>query len=63
MANHQVDLHSPQTGIKVLWWRSVGHSHTAFVMESLVDELAHAAGQDPLDYRRKLLKDEQPPAE
>lgn len=58
VANHQVDLHSPQTGIKVLWWRSVGHSHTAFVMESLVDELAHAAGQDPLDYRRKLLKDE-----
>ena len=27
-----------------LWWRSVGHSHTAFVMESLIDELAHAAG-------------------
>ena len=56
--SHRIELHSPQTGIKVLWWRSVGHSHTAFVMESLVDELASAAGQDPLDYRRKLLKDE-----
>ena len=26
--NHQVELHSPQTGIPVLWWRSVGHTHT-----------------------------------
>ena len=33
--------------VPVLWWRSVGHSHTAFVMESLIDELAHAAGKDP----------------
>jgi isoquinoline 1-oxidoreductase beta subunit len=55
--NHHFSLHSPKTGIPVLWWRSVGHSHTAFVMESLVDEMAHAAGKDPLDYRRQLLKD------
>lgn len=54
---HRVDLHSPKTGIPVLWWRSVGHSYNGFVMESLVDELAHAAGQDPLAYRRTLLKD------
>jgi isoquinoline 1-oxidoreductase beta subunit len=54
--NSLVDLHSPKTPIPVLWWRSVGNSHTAFVMESFVDELAHAAGQDPLEYRRKLLK-------
>lgn len=57
LAHHRVDLHSPRTGIPVLWWRSVGHSQNAFVMESLVDELAHAAGRDPLDYRRTLLKD------
>ncbi len=55
--NHLVDLHSPRTVIPVLWWRSVGHTHTAFVMETFVDELARAAGQDPLAYRRKLLKD------
>lgn len=55
--NHRVDLHSPKPGIPVLWWRSVGHSHTAFVMESLIDELAHAAGKDPVEYRRALLKD------
>ncbi|WP_347905860.1 xanthine dehydrogenase family protein molybdopterin-binding subunit [Pseudomonas purpurea] len=57
LADHQVDLHSPRTGINVLWLRSVGHSHTAFVMESLIDELAAAAGQDPVAYRRVLLKD------
>ncbi len=56
-ANHQVHLHSVQSDIPVLWWRSVGHSHSGFVMESLIDELAHAAKQDPLVYRRQLLKD------
>ncbi len=57
IADHRVDLHSPTSGVPVLWWRSVGHSHTGFAMESLVDELAHAAGQDPVEYRRALLKD------
>lgn len=55
--NYQVSLHTAKTGIPVLWWRSVGHSHTAFVMESLIDELAHTAKKDPLEYRRALLKD------
>lgn len=53
--DYRVGLHSPRTGIPVLWWRSVGHTHTAFVMESLIDELAHAAGEDPVAYRRTLL--------
>jgi len=52
---HRVDLHSPTSPVTVLWWRSVGHSHTAFVVESFVDECAHAAKQDPLAYRRALL--------
>ena len=55
LPDHRVGLHSPKPGIPVLWWRSVGHSHTAFAMESLVDELAHAAGKDPVEYRRGLL--------
>jgi len=53
--DHRIELHSPRTGIPVLWWRSVGHSYNAFVMESMIDELAAAAGRDPVEYRRKLL--------
>jgi isoquinoline 1-oxidoreductase subunit beta len=41
--------------VPVLWWRSVGNSHTAFAVESFVDELAHAAKRDPLEFRRTLL--------
>jgi isoquinoline 1-oxidoreductase beta subunit len=53
-----VDLHSPRTGIPVLWWRSVGHSHTAFVVETFIDELAHEAGKDSVEFRRGLLSRE-----
>jgi isoquinoline 1-oxidoreductase beta subunit len=53
--NIAVDLHSPRVGVPVLWWRSVGHSHTAFVVESFLDEAAHAAGRDPFELRRALL--------
>ncbi|MCW1886291.1 xanthine dehydrogenase family protein molybdopterin-binding subunit [Luteolibacter flavescens] len=55
--NHRVDLHSPRPGIPVLWWRSVGHSHTGYAMECLIDEAANAAGKDPVNYRRMMLKD------
>ena len=44
----------PDIGVPVLWWRSVGATHTAFVMEHTVDQLAKAAGKDPVDYRRAL---------
>lgn len=53
--NFLVDYHMAPAGVPVLWWRSVGHSYTAFVKEGFIDELAHAAGQDPYTYRRKLL--------
>ena len=45
---------TPDSAVPVLWWRSVGATHTAFVMEHTVDQLARAAGKDPVDYRRGL---------
>jgi isoquinoline 1-oxidoreductase subunit beta len=56
--NFHVSAHHPTVNVPVLWWRSVGHTHTAFVMETLIDELATRAGMDPIAYRRKLLKPE-----
>jgi isoquinoline 1-oxidoreductase beta subunit len=53
--NMDVQLHTVNAGVPVLWWRSVGHSHTAFVMESMVDDLAKQAGKDPVAFRRELL--------
>jgi isoquinoline 1-oxidoreductase beta subunit len=54
--HHFVGLHSPKSPVPVLWWRSVGHTHTAYVMETMVDELSAAAGKSPAAYRRALLK-------
>src|SRR5262249_41540759 len=54
--NFQLSAHQPAPNVPVLWWRSVGHTHTAFVMETLIDELAALAKADPIAYRRKLLK-------
>jgi isoquinoline 1-oxidoreductase beta subunit len=54
--NLHVSAHHPTVNVPVLWWRSVGHAYSAFVMETLVDELATRAGADPIVYRRKLLK-------
>jgi isoquinoline 1-oxidoreductase beta subunit len=54
--NMHVSVHHPKVNVPVLWWRSVGHTHNAFVMETLIDELALRAKMDPIAYRRKLLK-------
>jgi isoquinoline 1-oxidoreductase subunit beta len=53
--NLGVELHTTEVGVPVLWWRSVGSTHTAFSTETFLDELAHAAGRDPVDFRRTLL--------
>ena len=53
-----VSVHHPKVNVPVLWWRSVGHTHSAFVMETLIEELATRAKIDPIAYRRKLLTPE-----
>jgi isoquinoline 1-oxidoreductase beta subunit len=54
--NFHVSAHHPTPNVPPLWWRSVGHTHNAYVMETLIDELASRAKTDPIAYRRKLLK-------
>ncbi|MFN6560862.1 MAG: molybdopterin cofactor-binding domain-containing protein [Nostoc sp. ChiSLP01] len=56
--NQLVDHHPVDNGVPVLWWRSVGHSFTAFVVESFLDELAAAASRDPLEFRLAMLDDQ-----
>jgi isoquinoline 1-oxidoreductase subunit beta len=53
--NFHVSAHHPVVNVPVLWWRSVGHTHNAFVVETLIDELAMRAKADPITYRLNLL--------
>lgn len=53
-------VHHPQVNVPVLWWRSVGSTHTAYAMETLIDEVARASSQDPVAYRMKLMGDKHP---
>jgi isoquinoline 1-oxidoreductase beta subunit len=54
--NYLVDYATRMTHVPVGFWRCVNHSQNCFFKESFVDELAHAAGQDPYQYRRKMLR-------
>ncbi|MEK1850615.1 MAG: molybdopterin cofactor-binding domain-containing protein, partial [Phyllobacterium sp.] len=56
----RVTVHHPKVNVPVLWWRSVGSTHTAFVMETLLDEIARATDQDPVAYRMQLFGDNHP---
>ncbi len=53
--NLRVELHTTNIGVPIQWWRSVGSSHTGYVTECFLDELAHATGKDPFELRRGLL--------
>ena len=56
----RLTVHHPKVNVPVLWWRSVGSTHTAFVMETLLDEIARATKQDPVAYRMRLFGDKHP---
>jgi len=56
----RLTVHHPNLKLPVLWWRSVGSTHTAFVMETLLDDIARATKQDPVAYRMALLGDQHP---
>ncbi|TFF19077.1 xanthine dehydrogenase family protein molybdopterin-binding subunit [Jiella endophytica] len=55
--NLRVLAHQPKLGVPVLWWRSVGHTHTAFAVETFLDRLLERAGKDAVEGRLALLKD------
>ena len=55
VANFKCDLHQVGVGVPVLWWRSVGHTHTGYAVEAFVDQLLEAAGQDPVAGRLAMM--------
>jgi isoquinoline 1-oxidoreductase beta subunit len=54
--NMAVGLTDTEKATSVLWWRSVGHTHTAYVMEVMMDMAAKAAGRDPVEFRLAYLE-------
>lgn len=55
-AHQQMEHVATRMGVPVGFWRSVGHSHNAFFSEGFMDELAAAVAEDPVEFRRKLLR-------
>ncbi len=55
--NMRVELTTTAVGVPVLWWRAVGSTHTAYAVEAFLDEVAEAAGKDPVELRLSLMKD------
>ena len=56
----KLSVHHPDVNMPVLWWRSVGSTHTAYAMETLIDEVARTTKQDPVAYRMALMGDKHP---
>ncbi|MGV6807316.1 MAG: molybdopterin cofactor-binding domain-containing protein [bacterium] len=55
--NQDIQLHDMENGVPILWWRSVGHTHTGYTTETFIDALLEKAGKDPVAGRLELLKD------
>jgi isoquinoline 1-oxidoreductase beta subunit len=56
--NLRVGARTMDVGVPILWWRSVGHTHTAYAKETFINELLTAAGKDPVAGRLALLRNE-----
>jgi isoquinoline 1-oxidoreductase subunit beta len=54
---HRIEHLIHRTHVPVWFWRSVGASQNGFAVEGFIDELAYAAGKDPVEWRRQLLKE------
>ncbi len=57
MPNFNVSLHIINNPVPTLWWRSVGHTHTGYAVETFIDELLEKAGKDPVEGRLALMSD------
>jgi isoquinoline 1-oxidoreductase beta subunit len=62
IADFRCDVHIAEAGVPILWWRSVGHTHTGYAVECFVDELLQAAGQDPVAGRLAMMAHHPRPA-
>lgn len=62
LPHYRFDGHNADLSVPLGFWRSVGNSINAFFLESFVDEMAHAAGADPLAFRLDLMKDTHAPS-
>ncbi|RHW16724.1 xanthine dehydrogenase family protein molybdopterin-binding subunit [Sphingomonas gilva] len=58
--NHRCGYHMMENGVPTLWWRSVGHTHTGYAVETFVDELLALAGKDAVEGRLTILVDKEP---
>lgn len=53
--SHDMQAHVMESPIPVLWWRSVGHTQSAQTVECSIDQAAHIAKKDPIEYRKSML--------
>jgi len=57
LQDFRVEISNTNVGVPVLWWRSVGNTHTAYVMETMLDRIARETKKDPVALRRTLLRE------
>lgn len=56
--NYKVSVHQVESRVPTLWWRSVGHTHTGYVLETMLDEILQMTERDPVEGRLALMKED-----